>query len=221
MTRIRDLANRTNSHWASLLSTLIIAAEAGLCYDGQYFFDTDHSEGSSGSQSNDLTITLSGLPASNAGSTTVPSVEEMQLSIAQCIAQIMSFKDDQGEPMNEDATGFLVMVPNQMYYQSAAQAVATPMQVAASQTVLEAIKQTNTIQVVQNPRLTWTTKFAVFRTDAEVKPFIRQEENAVQLKVKGEGSEFEFDNDAHQYGVDAWRNVGYGFWQMACLATLA
>ncbi|GAF85157.1 unnamed protein product, partial [marine sediment metagenome] len=32
-------------------------------------------------------------------------------------------------------------------------------------------------------------------------------------------SEFEFDNDAHQYGVDADRNVGYGFWQHACLKT--
>jgi phage major head subunit gpT-like protein len=43
----------------------------------------------------------------------------------------------------------------------------------------------------------------------------------VQLKVKGSGSEYEFDNDAHQYGIDTWRNVGYGMWQNSCLVTLA
>ena len=40
------------------------------------------------------------------------------------------------------------------------------------------------------------------------------------LKAKAEGSEFEFDNDAWQFGVDAWRGVGYGYWQHAVLATM-
>jgi phage major head subunit gpT-like protein len=53
-----------------------------------------------------------------------------------------------------------------------------------------------------------------------VKAFIRQEETAVQIKAKAEGSEYEFDHDAHQYGVDTWRNVGYGYWQQACQVTL-
>jgi phage major head subunit gpT-like protein len=65
----------------------------------------------------------------------------------------------------------------------------------------------------------WTEAFAVFRADSEVKSLIRQEETKPKLKVKGEGSEYEFDNDAHQYGIDTWRNVGYGMWQMACLVT--
>ena len=45
-------ADRTVSHWASLLSTLIVNGESATCYDEQYFFDTDHSEGESGTQSN-------------------------------------------------------------------------------------------------------------------------------------------------------------------------
>ncbi|GAG27129.1 unnamed protein product, partial [marine sediment metagenome] len=28
------------------------------------------------------------------------------------------------------------------------------------------------------------------------------------------------DNDAHQFGLDAWRNVGYGYWQHACYVTM-
>ena len=58
------------------------------------------------------------------------------------------------------------------------------------------------------------------RADGDVKAFIRQEETAVQIKAKAEGSEYEFDHDAHQYGVDTWRNVGYGYWQQACQVTL-
>ncbi|MFK5283404.1 Mu-like prophage major head subunit gpT family protein, partial [Lacticaseibacillus paracasei] len=51
--RIQDFADRQLTHWASLLSTLIINAPSTVCYDGQFYFDTDHSEGSSGTQSND------------------------------------------------------------------------------------------------------------------------------------------------------------------------
>ena len=220
MTRIRELARRTNSHWAGLLSTLIENGESTACYDDQYFFDTDHSEGDSGTQSNDLAINISALPAANHGSTTAPSVEEMQLSIFQTIMAIAGFKDNQGEPMNEDATSFVVLVP-MTFYQAALQAVLTPRQVGESQTAFSELNKKFSIDVHPNPRSSWTTKFATFRTDSEVKPLIRQEEQAVSLKVKGAGSEYEFDNDAHQYGVDAWRNVGYGYWQMACIATFS
>ncbi|MEX0599060.1 MAG: Mu-like prophage major head subunit gpT family protein, partial [Rhodothermales bacterium] len=44
MVRIAELADRANSHWASLLSTLQINGESTVCYDGQFFFDTGHSE---------------------------------------------------------------------------------------------------------------------------------------------------------------------------------
>ena len=58
MVRIAELAQRAGSHWGTLLSTLIsngTGETSGLCYDGQYFFDSDHSEGSSGTQKNLLT----------------------------------------------------------------------------------------------------------------------------------------------------------------------
>jgi len=76
------------------------------------------------------------------------------------------------------------------------------------------------ISISQNPRLGWGDKFAIFRTDSSVKPFIRQEEKNIQLKAIAEGSELEFKHDKHWYGVDTWRNVGYGFWQHACLTQM-
>ena len=125
--------------------------------------------------------------------------------------------------MNEDATQFLVMVPVD-YMNVAMQAVATPVQVAETQSALQALKSNFGISVVPNVRLATLAdsyKFVVFRTDSAIKSFIRQEETAVSLKVKGAGSEYEFDNDAWQFGVDTWRNVGYGYWQNSCLVTMA
>jgi phage major head subunit gpT-like protein len=80
-----------------------------------------------------------------------------------------------------------------------------------------------TINAAVNPRLTtagWTDKFVTFRTDGGVKPLIRQEETTPQIKVKDENSEFAFDNDAVQFGIDTWRNVGFGRWQGAVLNQL-
>lgn len=213
MVRVRELAERTNAHWAKLLSTLIIAGESAVCYDGQYFFDTDHAEGDSGSQSNDISY--------NAGTTTAPTASEMEAAILENVQKILSFKDDQGEPMNEEAKSFLVMVPVPFMAATAA-ALKNPV-------ITDAVgSRTNTItslggfsfELAVNPRLTWTEKFAVFRTDGQTKPFIRQEEEGVTVSAIAEGSELEFRENKHHYGVKAIRNVGYGYWQHACLTTL-
>ncbi|MFO1417243.1 MAG: Mu-like prophage major head subunit gpT family protein [Methylotetracoccus sp.] len=217
MVRINELADRANAHWASLLSTLIANGASTLCYDGQYFFDTDHQEGSSPSQSNKIDVDISALPAQVHGAVTAPSVEEMQQAILKAVTQICSLQDDQGEPMNELARNFLVMVPPAFHF-TAVNALAMAQ---ASGPTAQSVLNGFSIEAVSNARLgAWTDKFAVFRTDGSVKPFVLQEETGVMLKAKAEGSEFEFDNDAHQYGIDTWRNVGYGYWQHACLATL-
>lgn len=213
MVRVRELAERTNAHWAKLLSTLIIAGESATCYDGQYFFDTDHAEGDSGTQSNDISY--------NAGTTTAPTASEMESAILENVQKLLSFKDDQGEPMNEEARSFLVMVPVP-FMAAAAAALKNPV-------ITDSVgSRTNTItslggftfELAVNPRLTWTEKFAVFRTDGQTKAFIRQEEEGVTVSAIAEGSELEFKENKHLYGVKAIRNVGYGYWQHACLTTL-
>lgn len=220
MVRVMEMADRANAHWASLLSTLMVNGASTVCYDGQYFFDTDHAEGSSGTQSNKITVDISALPTGDTtgshGSTTAPSVGEMALSIQQGIQQIIGFKDDVGEPMNENARNFLVLVPSTLLNVAAA-AVAVPF---LPQGMNNPLAATNvySVGVLPNVRLnaSWTDTFAVFRTDGSVKPFIRQQEADLMMKAKAEGSEFEFDNDAWQFGIDTWRNVGYGYWQHAC-----
>ncbi len=220
--RVNELADRTNSHWAQLLSKLLINAESTVCYDGQYFFDTDHSDGKSGTQSNKLQLDLTGfadqIDGGKVGAVSAPSEAAFRLAVLKTIQQILSFKDEQGEPMNENASQFLVVVPTSLWY-IAKTAMAVPLSVGGSTNAIKVLDEVN-ISIAQNPRLSWSDKFAVFRTDSSVKPFIRQEEEGVKLKAIAEGSELEFKHDKHWYGVDTWRNAGYGFWQHACLTRL-
>lgn len=217
--RVQEFADRSITHWASLLSTLLLNGASTVCYDGQYYFDTDHSEGSSGSQSNSISVDISALPAAVHGAVTAPSVEEMQQSILAGIAQILSFKDDRGEPMNENATAFTVIVPVGLYLTAIA-ATSALTTAALQQNLNPNLIARLQVNVEMNPRLTWTDKFSVHRTDSPIKGFIRQTEQEVELKAKAEGSEYEFDNDAWQFGIDAWRGVGYGYWQRSCLVTM-
>jgi phage major head subunit gpT-like protein len=120
--------------------------------------------------------------------------------------------------MNEGASKFLVMVPV-TFASAALSAVTNPVLTSGRTNTI--VNSDFDISVVTNSRLTWTTKFATFRTDGNVKPFIRQEEEEVKIKAIAEGSELEFNENKHHYGVNASRNVGYGYWQHACLATLA
>ena len=218
MVRIGELSKRVLSFPAKLVSTLMINAETAVCYDGQYFFDTDHAEGDSGAQSNKISVDISTLAVSSHGSVTVPSVAEMQQSILQGIQAILGLKDDQGEPMNEGASAFEVMVPTSLWA-IAVSAVKLPVIDGGDSNVVPAL-QGISIDVVVNPRLTWTDRFAVFRTDGETKPFILQEEVPLAVDAIAEGSELEFKEKKHWYGVEWGGAVAYGFWQHAAMVVM-
>ena len=210
MVRINELARRVATHPNKLLTTLLSGGEAAACYDGQYFFDTDHSEGDSGTQSNSI--------SAGATTPTTPTDREMYEAIVKGIAQIMAVTDDQGEPMNEAARQFLVMVP--MPFLSSTLVALSGKVVDATTNPLASGEPFN-VTWVANPRLAWTTKFALFRTDGSTRPFIFQEELPVQVQVLAEGSELEVNENQHQYGVKAIHEAGYGFWQDACLVTFS
>jgi len=217
--RIGEMADKVNAHWASLLTTLITGN--GLCYDGQNFFDTDHSEGSSGTQVN--AVTASQVSQLDVTTAAAPTPEEMAKAILGCVQYMYSYKDDQGEPMNENARKFTIMVPVNLWG-PAVQAVASNLLSTGTGAIdnplkLSAAKLDLSVEV--NPRLTTTTVFYVFRTDGRAKPFILQNEEDVKMTVIGEGSELEFNENVHRYGVKALRNVGFGYWQQALQATLS
>lgn len=217
--RIRELAARPNAHWADLLTTLIVNGEAGVCYDGQFFFDTDHVEGENQTpQSNKIDVTIADIPSVVHGTTIAPAVAEMQGTILKGVQAISGFKDDQNQPMNENAMKFLVMTPTSLW-DKALSAVNNQVLAQGETNVLNNIPGME-IQVANNPRLPWTDKISIFRSDGEAKPLIRQQEYDVKVSAIAEGSELEFNENKHRYGVSASRNVGYGYWQHACLLTM-
>lgn len=211
-TRVGQFATRVLDHPAKLLSTLILGGEAAPCYDGQYFFDTDHQDRDETAQSNDIGVTITDAD--------VPTAANMTKGIMAAIQQMYSFTDDQGEPVNQSAMEFTVMVPVP-FMGAALEAVSVLLASGGGTNLLPALKGRFNIKVAVNPRLTWTTKFAVFRTDGGVKPFILQEEYGPEPWSLGPDSEHCTKTGECWYGTDWGGNVGYGDWRGACLVTFS
>jgi hypothetical protein len=176
--RIAEMVDDAINHWSTLLSTLIINGETSLCYDGQAFFDTDHTEGDSGTQTNDL----SGSDYSELSAVTTPTnptADELANVIVKMIQHVYSLKNDQGRPMNQRAQNFLLMVPVPFYGNAVKAVYGQTLNVGTGVTdnPVAALRNRGiSIEVVANPELTWTTKMALFRTDGNAKPLIRQVE---------------------------------------------
>lgn len=210
LVRVNELARRVATHPNKLLTELLLSAESDNAYDGQPFFSDSHSEGDSGTQSNSIALDV--------GAATAPTDTEMYAAIVQAVGQLLGFRDDQGEPMNEGANNFMVMVPLPFLASTLAALSSADLDATSNPLANDAPFR---VTWVANPRLTWTDKFAVFRTDGESRPFIFQEELPVQVAALAEGSELEINENQHQYGVKAIHAAGYGFWQDACLVTFS
>lgn len=215
--RISELAEADRAHWAELLTDLLILAESAACYDGQYFFDTDHpdpSQGTSATQSNDLTYA--------AATNTTPTTVEFVGALLAAVKALLKMRTEKGRYLNAGAKRFLCMVPVDLMDVAAAALGAT--------VIADTVSRTNTVQVlatlggfgfdlVVNPRLSWTEKFLLARADANAQALIRQQEQPTQVSSIAEGSELEFTRDVHQYGLKAIRGAGFGRWQHAALTT--
>lgn len=218
--RIGDLAKRAARHWEYLLSTLISAGTAGtlgLCADGQYYFDSDHSSGDSGTQLN--LLTASQVTALNVGTAAAPTEAEMASAILGVIAYMMAYKDDAGEPMNDDAKNFVVMCPPNLW---------GPALAATTKTLLAGAAVANnplagsgfTVEAVMNPRFASATAvFYVFRADQRA--LIMQDAVGPTPTILLQDSEYYKTQGAGLAGVEVVRNAGFGLWQHGAHCTLS
>ena len=217
--RIADLARREQSHWANLLSTLINNAKTENSFDGVSFFNASHESGDSGTLSNLLTST--DVTDLNVATATAPTASEMANAINGVIGQFYTFKDDQGEPINEGATKFIVMTGAAPIWRAA--------QTAATKRIVEGtidnpiVDSGLTIEVVFNSRLStdFTDEFIVFRSDDSIGPFIRQQEGPIEVESLVDGSDHAFKNHEWLFGINTSRAAGFGLWQNAIHATLS
>lgn len=219
--RVADLASRTQTHWNSLVSTLIgngTAGGSGLAYDGQFFFDTDHDESGS-DQTNDLTTTE--IPSSNVSDTDAPTATEAANIITEVCAHMATLTDDQGEPINQDAKRFLIMTTGGRGAIAAAFINAIFQQNLGSNTVTNPVQglmqRGFSFEVVQNTRLTAADAVYFFSVNETWPAFLLQEEVPVQAQLD---TTQEFSNDRHLFGVKAVRAAGFGMWQLAAYLPL-
>lgn len=181
-----------------IVSDLKNNAFASKCYDGQYFYDTDHPVGEAKtSTSNKGTAVLS-----------AASVALADASFGAARLAIMSFKDDEGRPLG--------LVPNVLEVPPALEKTA---RMLCYNDKLEDDKPNpykGMAEVIVNGRLTSTTAWFMHCTQMPVKPFIYQERKApVFVQQTDEQNDNVFMRKKFRFGAEARAAGGYGFWQMS------
>jgi phage major head subunit gpT-like protein len=255
--RIGELAQRALSHDALLLSALIdggtsttITIPGGgnvtvACYDAQPLFSATHTIGSV-ALSNSLTFNLSNAAGTlgkvtGTGTPTNPSPAAFSLAIQNALSALYAFKDDQSQPLNEFAREFIIMVPPSLSGSANAAINSAFLALGYSNPLQFSVTPSEgrpTFTVISNPRLTWTDKFALFRTDGAFKTLIRQVEAltpnsanestfgendslpvgyGLTMKVLAEGSDHEFKNNEALFSVEKSGFVGNGRFDQAVL----
>ncbi|HWL94463.1 MAG TPA: Mu-like prophage major head subunit gpT family protein [Phycisphaerae bacterium] len=200
--RVSELAQRAATHKDYLISQLLIGGETAgnNSYDGVSFFNATHASGSSGNQSNLLTF--------DATSTDAPTVEEFKAALKQAISKMLTYLDDQGQPMMITAGGLVCIVPPTMLF-TATEAINATV-IGNTTNVIEGIAK-----VVSLPWLTDASKWYVAKTDGVVRPFIFQDREPVEFNALTEDSDEGFRREKFLYGVRARYRMAYGYWQFA------
>lgn len=206
---ITTLAQRAARHPDKLLMQAIMNGESTACFDGQFFFDTDHSWGGSGSQDNDLSYA--------AATGTTPTVDEFLLSYEQARSAMMGFVDDSGEPLHEDViTGidsgvqFVALVPRQL-------------EVTAKKAFNQMLNNSGGTNIVidrpvvaMSTHLTSAAKWYLLRVDVPLRPLLFQARTPLEVMT---GGEMDLNKKQIEFGTYARYNIGYGAWWNAVLTT--
>ena len=85
----RRLVSKARMHPSKVLADLFNTAESALCYDGQYFYDTDHESGDSGTQSNLTSLDIT--------DPTAPTPQQFRDAVDIMVENMLGFKDDSGD----------------------------------------------------------------------------------------------------------------------------
>lgn len=217
--QVRSVAAKVATLPNRLLSGILNNGGTVKCFDGISLYKTDRVVRNSGTINNDITV-------SGASTPDAPTSAFMSDAIMQGVQQLYTFNDDSGDPINEDAMEFMVMVPVK-YYRSAQAALALPFTSAGVSNLIPSLQQVK-FNLVVNPRLTGTSAAAgrrihILRTDAEVRALLWQEEDIgnESFKVLGPDSESAFMTDKVAFGAKMICAAAPGLPQLACRVNIA
>lgn len=172
-----------------------------LCYDGQFYYDTDHPVGDA-SVSNKLTVALSAATQAAAAA-----------SYGAARAAIMSFKDEEGMPLR--------LIPDTLEVPPALETVARLLVESDKLADDTPNPYKGTAKVLVNPGLTSTTAWFLHVTSKQsVKPFIVQmRKRPVFVQQTGVDNDDTFDKGEYKFGAEARATGLYGYWQLSVGST--
>lgn len=194
--RVQSLTEETRRHQDELVFTMLKDGFTSVCYDGQYFFDTDHSEGESGTQSNKGADALS------------------SASLQDAITKMSKFKDDRGKPLGI-LPDTLVVPPDLKWTALELTDSVFAVNTTAGKTDTRKNVLTGLLNVIVSPYLSDTNDWFLLCTGRAIKPVIFQSRVPVEFAALEGNSENGFIRDKFVYGVRARYNAGYGLWQTA------
>jgi phage major head subunit gpT-like protein len=202
---MEDLAIEAAYHPDELFFTALVNGETTACFDSQYFFDTDHSWGDSGTQDNDLTYA--------AATSTVPTAAEFRGAFHAARAAMLKFKNDQGKLLNRPvSTGLtnLLCVVNPDFEVIAKEALTAQILSNNSNVVVDAPR------IVSSAYLTDSSKMYLFNLDGALKPFVFQAREPISRQMKGLD---DIETKDVKFMTESRYNVGYLAWWKAVLTT--
>ncbi|WP_410499701.1 Mu-like prophage major head subunit gpT family protein [Chitinibacter sp. S2-10] len=167
-----------------------------LCYDGQYFFDVDHS--------------VNGASVSNKGTKKLSCASQAaaQASYGAARTAMRKFKDDEGRPLN--------IMPNILLVPPALEDTARALLTNDRLDDGKANPYKGTAELVVDARLTSDDAWFLLDTSKPVKPFIYQERKApVFVEQIDPQADNVFNRKKFLFGAEARASGGYGFWQLA------
>lgn len=191
--RIQNMADLAARHRDQLVADLLIGGFTNLCYDGQYFFDTDHpSPGTaSGVQSNRTNKKLS------------------KQAFEAAYAAMQALVNDEGEPL--EITPTHLVVPPQLR--------ATALEIVKAERLENGQTNINrdAVEVLVLPRLAkQPTYWFLLDLSRPIKPFIVQIVKDMEfVGLESPDDQNVFMRKEYLYGVDCMDNAGYALWQLA------
>ena len=192
-----QMAGYSAKQWPDeLIMALVNGGFASLCYDGQYYFDTDHPVGD-GVVSNKGTAALS-----------VATQAAAQASYGAARTAMRKFTDDEGRPLN--------ITPNVLLVPPALGDIARALMTNDRLEDGKPNPYKGTAEVVEDARLTSDTAWFLLDTTKPVKPFIFQERKGpVFVQQTSAENDDVFNLGVFKFGAEARGNAGYGLWQLA------
>jgi phage major head subunit gpT-like protein len=169
---------------------------SALCYDGQYFFDTDHP--------------VAGASVSNKGAKALSAatLAAAQGSYGAARTALRKMRDDEGRPLN--ITPNVLLVPP---------ALGDTARLLMTTERLEDGKPNpyrGTAEVVESAHLTSDTAWFLLDTTKPVRPFLYQERKApVFVQQTDMSADDVFTRGEYKFGAEARAPGGYAYWQKA------